>query len=286
MSNLIDQKFTVLEQIILNNKTPHSIILEVDNCEDGLLLAKKIAKLIFCSSNNDITSLNCNKCNVCSLVDSNNYPDLKILSTDGNWIKKQQLLDMKQDFINKSILNNKRIYIISEAEKLNPASSNSLLKFLEEPEDDIIAILLTTNKYLLLDTIISRCQIFNFKDSDYLINDDYREKVDIILDYFFKKKNFFIDYKYLYEDVFVDKQNSKSLLSELEKSFLSYLINEDICLNFKYKNVNLEDIILFVKIIEVEKQKLEYNINFKMWLDSFFSKIIGDVYVRNSSCNC
>ena len=38
-------------------------------------------------------------------------------------------------------------YIIKNAERLNPSSANTILKFLEEPEDNIIAILLTNNRY-------------------------------------------------------------------------------------------------------------------------------------------
>ena len=68
---------------------------------------------------------------------------------------------MQQEFSKKAITGNKKIYIITEADKLNPASANSILKFLEEPEENIIAILMVENKYQLLDTIVSRCQIIS-----------------------------------------------------------------------------------------------------------------------------
>ncbi len=48
--------------------------------------------------------------------------------------KKDQLLTLQEDFRMKSIEGSKRIYIISEADKLNVQAANSILKFLEEPE--------------------------------------------------------------------------------------------------------------------------------------------------------
>lgn len=287
MVDSYSDNLSILEHIIINNRLPHAILLEVDDCNESLTIVKNIAKLILCNNKEkSLDDLNCSKCNICNLIDNDNYPDLKIISSDGNWIKKQQLLDLQADFNNKSMLNNKRIYVINEADKLNTSSSNSLLKFLEEPEDDIIAILLTTNRYLLLDTIISRCQIFNLKKLDYSIDQEYYDKTSNLLEYFIKKRNLFLDYKYLNEEIFIDKQNTKKLLTEIEKYFLSYLVgmtDEDI--STQMKNVEIDDIILYVKIIESEKQKLEFNINFKMWLDSFFSRIIGEVYGRNSSSN-
>ena len=287
MVDALNNNISILEHIIINDKLPHAILIEVDDCNEGLNLVKKIVKLILCNNKDkNLNALNCGKCNICNLVDSDNYPDLKIINSDGNWIKKQQLIDLQNDFNNKSILDNKRIYVINEAEKLNASSSNSLLKFLEEPEDDIIAILLTTNRYLLLDTIISRCQIFNCKNSDYSLDMDNYDNTTNLLEYFTKKRNFFLDYKYLNEQVFVDKINTKKILSEVEKCFLSYLLgvsNDEI--KNKMESLDVEDIILYVKIIEMEKQKLQYNINFKMWLDSFYSRIIGEVYGRNSCGN-
>lgn len=287
MVDSYSDNLSVLEHIIINNRLPHAILLEVDDCNKSLTTVKNIAKLILCNNKEkSLDGLNCSKCNICNLIDNDNYPDLKIISSDGNWIKKQQLLDLQADFNNKSMLDNKRIYVINEADKLNTSSSNSLLKFLEEPEDDIIAILLTTNRYLLLDTIISRCQIFNLKKLDYSIDQEYYDKTSNLLEYFIKKRNLFLDYKYLNEEIFIDKQNTKKLLTEIEKYFLSYLVgltDEDI--STRMKNIEIDDIILYVKIIESEKQKLEFNINFKMWLDSFFSRIIGEVYGRNSSSN-
>ena len=73
------------------------------------------------------------------------YTELKIVKPNGQFIKKEQLLELQNSVLNKPVEANKIIYIIKNAERLNSSSANSILKFLEEPEDNIIAILLTDN---------------------------------------------------------------------------------------------------------------------------------------------
>ena len=68
----------------------------------------------------------------------------------------------------KSVSSEKKVYIINGVENLNIAASNSILKFLEEPEENIIAILVCDNINNVLETIISRCQVINLKLSSLL----------------------------------------------------------------------------------------------------------------------
>src|SRR5690606_2268380 len=56
-----------------------------------------------------------------------------------------------------------KIYIIDEVHMLSAAAFNAFLKTLEEPPSYAIFILATTEKHKILPTILSRCQIFDFK---------------------------------------------------------------------------------------------------------------------------
>ncbi len=56
-----------------------------------------------------------------------------------------------------------KVYIIDEAHMLTKEAFNALLKTLEEPPKHVIFILATTEKHKVLDTILSRCQVFDFK---------------------------------------------------------------------------------------------------------------------------
>ena len=56
----------------------------------------------------------------------------------------------------------RKIYIVSRADRMNSSSANTLLKFLEEPDGDVTAILLTDSYQSMLPTIRSRCQRISF----------------------------------------------------------------------------------------------------------------------------
>ena len=77
-------------------------------------------------------------------------------------IKIAQIRNIKTFLSQKSINSEKKIVLISDAHLLNEAASNCLLKTLEEPSNGIF-ILLTSKLNLLLNTIISRCQIIRFR---------------------------------------------------------------------------------------------------------------------------
>ncbi len=81
-------------------------------------------------------------------------------------IRIEQIRNIKTFLGQKSIESDKKIVLIVDAHLLNEAASNCLLKTLEEPTNGIF-ILLTTRLNLLLETIISRCQLIRFKSFSY-----------------------------------------------------------------------------------------------------------------------
>ena len=90
-------------------------------------------------------------------------PDLeKTIKSGSEIIKIAQIRNIKTFLSQKSITSEKKIVLIIDAHLLNEAASNCLLKTLEEPSNGIF-ILLTSKLNLLLDTIISRCQIIRFQ---------------------------------------------------------------------------------------------------------------------------
>ena len=81
-------------------------------------------------------------------------------------IRIEQIRNIKSFLSRKSIESGGKIVLIDDAHLLNEAASNCLLKTLEEPTNGIF-ILLTSRLNLLLDTIISRCQLIRFKSFSY-----------------------------------------------------------------------------------------------------------------------
>jgi len=120
--------------------------------------------------------------NVEERITNNNHPDFLIIEPDSllatkssgsidlekkiksgsEIIKIAQIRNIKTFLGQKSINSEKKIVLIIDAHLLNEAASNCLLKTLEEPSNGIF-ILLTSKLNLLLNTIISRCQIVRFR---------------------------------------------------------------------------------------------------------------------------
>lgn len=262
--------YNLINSIVNNNKISHAYLIEVDNYDTDYKCIMDFVKMIICNSNDAAVN---------DMIDSGNYPDLKIIEPDGNSIKKSQLIKLQEDFRNKSFLNNRMIYIIKEADKLNDSSGNTILKFLEEPEDDIVGILVTTNRYKVIDTILSRCQVISIQDG--VTNSDCDEIVLELLKFIIKKDDLFINYQYISDNILVDKHIAKDVLSRLENillQYLNYYSDKNVYCDNKVisilSNISTDKLIRYIAVIEEEVKKFEFNINYKLWLDSFFAKLI------------
>jgi len=262
--------FDFTSKIISKSKLSHAYLIEVGDYENDFEYILDFVKMIILNCKYDELEAN----NVSSLIDNNNYSDLMIIEPDGQWIKKGQLLKLQEEFSNKSLLNNKRVYIIKQSDKLNSSSANTILKFLEEPNEDIVAILLTTNRYQVIDTILSRCQILNLKEEFNLklISDSTREFFKFLL----KKEELFIKYNYIFNNLMTDKNEAKKILSEIQYLLLYFVNNkEEFSKEFDIKYYNVDKFIEYSSIIEDEISKLDFNVNYKLWLDCLFSRLIG-----------
>ena len=148
-------------------KLSHAYLFNLNNNVYAEDMIMSFVKSIMCKYHTDKEEYN--NCYVCKRIDDGNFPDLKRIYPDGMWIKKEQLDELQQTFSTKPIESLRRGYIQYEVDKLNKSAANSLLKFLEEPLDGIIAILVTNNINQMLNTIISRCRILTFNKNN--VND-------------------------------------------------------------------------------------------------------------------
>ena len=83
---------------------------------------------------------------------------LRGLNLTDRTLKKSRCLRLIMKMTRKGYEPGRKIYIISRADRMNVAAANTLLKFLEEPEGEVTAILLTDSYQSILPTIQSRCQ--------------------------------------------------------------------------------------------------------------------------------
>ncbi len=147
----------ILINSIVNNKLSHAYLFAGPRGIGKTSMAKIFAKAVNCLDFNlDV----CNKCSNCIECDENSVDIIEIDAASNNGV--DQIRDLKNK-INIVPSNLKyKVYIIDEVHMLTNSAFNALLKTLEEPPSYIIFILATTEFYEVPETIVSRCQCFNF----------------------------------------------------------------------------------------------------------------------------
>lgn len=296
--------YNIMYNTIKKEKYSHAYLIETNGSHEGMNVALAFAKALLCPKKNT-TKENCEECNLCQTIDSGNAIEVKIINADGLWIKKDQINDLQQEFSRKAIIGQKKIYIINGVEKLNIASANSILKFLEEPEEGIIAILITGNISQVLETIVSRCLIIPLKkekdvqynstiealDKLLFINDEKNfsnnpQKCDIIL----KLLNFVIYYEekgistiahlpQLLEGIYDNKEDSElffDILTLIYKDVLNVKCGGQAQYFFDYKEkidklinmISINKICERITLIIKAKEKLKINANFNLLVDN------------------
>jgi DNA polymerase-3 subunit delta' len=104
----------------------------------------------------------CGACLSCRKMAANEHTDVETIAPDGQFIKINQMREMSNKAQFRPYIGRRRVYIIDDADRLNEAASNSILKVLEEPPETTLLILVTSKPYQLLETIRSRCQVLSF----------------------------------------------------------------------------------------------------------------------------
>ena len=267
--------YSIMKNAINTSKISHAYMFEIDDNLDVEEFEKDICKILINSDDKDINIL----------IDNNNYPNIKKVQADGLWIKKEQIQEVQSDFRKESYDNNLKIYIIEDASKLNKSSGNTLLKFLEEPEKNIVAVLLTKNKYSVIKTIMSRCiNISLIKKSFIEISEEDISYKAVELIEIYKAQAL----PYLYELILkaeLERKELYEMFENMQKIYNDFLhINNDIKVEYNYFSQNKLSYIKFdnnndliIKKINAIQKNSEYmknNVNIKTILD----KIIIDVY--------
>ena len=104
----------------------------------------------------------CGNCKPCRKIQSGNHPDIIRLKPSGVFIKIDQIRALCQTLAMKPYEAGMRVVLISDAQAMNPAAGNALLKVLEEPPTGTILILVANHTADLLPTIVSRCRHIRF----------------------------------------------------------------------------------------------------------------------------
>ena len=131
-------------------------------------MAQFIAKSLFCTDK--VGVLPCEKCRNCKLIEQEEFPDVTIIRPINQFIKTERIRELVGQFAQSGIENPRQVFIIEQADKMHVNAANSLLKVIEEPQSEIYIFFLTSDEEMMLPTIRSRTQIFQFKKQEALIS--------------------------------------------------------------------------------------------------------------------
>lgn len=161
-SDLIGQENIVkaLSNAINLNKIAHAYLLCGPRGTGKTTTARIIAKSLNCA--NGPTLEPCGVCPSCKdIINSTPIDVIEIDAASNRKVEDARNILEKIQFV--PVNGHFKIYIIDEVHMLTTEAFNTLLKTLEEPPENVIFILATTEPHKVLDTIISRCQRFDFR---------------------------------------------------------------------------------------------------------------------------
>lgn len=283
--------YDLLLKDIENNCVTHAYLIDENNCSDSFELILSFVKTLLCKNITENNS-NCGCCSVCMRIDDGNYPEVKIISPDGSYIKKQQIIDLQHEFSRAAIEGNKRIYIIRDCEKMKSETANSMLKFLEEPEEGIVAILMTNNINNVLSTIVSRCKIIklnNFLMENHELDDNLENlAINFVNELENKGIETLISIKDIWFSVIGTKDRDKMVMVfdrmvDIYYDVLNIMIKKkqtkctkwNVIIENISKLNSLDDVLKKINVLLEAKDSIKFNVNSALLIDSVIVSIGG-----------
>jgi DNA polymerase-3 subunit delta' len=177
-----EKAISAIQNAFAGDKVAHAYIFAGSDGVGKFTTAKEFAKLLLCKKpveRDDFTD-SCGDCESCRLFDAGSHSDFEhvykeLIKFTKEGKDKETPVDFPIDVVREFVLDKvnqrpalstRRVFVLTEAEKLNNQSQNCLLKVLEEPPLYCCIILVCTRPDKLLPTIRSRCQILRFGPID------------------------------------------------------------------------------------------------------------------------
>ena len=168
----------MLRRMLKNNRVPHSLLFAGEEGVGKRQFALELAKSFVCLNPQDFEA--CDSCAACRRADKfafpkpddkkeeyekvffSEHPDAGMVIPYKNSILVNAVRDLEKEANFRPFEAKARFFIIDDADKMNDAASNALLKTLEEPAQTVYLFLITSRPDALLQTILSRCQTLRF----------------------------------------------------------------------------------------------------------------------------
>jgi len=168
---------TALKRMLVSDRLPGALLFTGEEGIGKKLFALEVARALNCRTPKDHEA--CGVCSSCTRIGKLNYPqrddaeewtqiiwtdhpDVGLVVAPKRVLRVEQMRQIEKEANFRPFEGKARVFLIDEADKLNDASANALLKVLEEPPRTSHLILITARPAMLLPTILSRCQMIRF----------------------------------------------------------------------------------------------------------------------------
>ena len=166
----------ILRNQIKNGKISHAYLFSGTRGTGKTSAAKVFARAINCLNPKDGEP--CNECDVCRGILNGTITDVIEMDAASN-NSVENIRQIRQEVVYATVDVKYRVYIIDEVHMLTTSAFNALLKTLEEPPENVVFILATTEQHKIPVTILSRCLKFDFNR---LTEEDLYNRIKFVLD--------------------------------------------------------------------------------------------------------
>jgi DNA polymerase III subunit delta' len=172
-----DPAIAWLRSAYLADRLPHGLIFAGPVGVGKATTARAMAALFLCENPDETKP--CGKCESCRVFDSGTHPDCHVITKEliryHDKTGKSKGIDLSIHVLRpeliepagrKAVMGRGKVFVVEQAELMNPQAQNALLKTLEEPAGRTLIVLLTDQPGAMLQTIRSRCQVVRFTALD------------------------------------------------------------------------------------------------------------------------
>jgi DNA polymerase-3 subunit delta' len=157
----VSRPIAALAAQIRKEDVPHAWLLAGPRGSGKRSAAVAMAAALDCEVEPNV---GCGRCSACLRISRHRYPDVHHVVPEGPLIPVATIREQVIPEAYRSPFEGRRkVFVIEEAERMNPEAQNALLKTLEEPQPDTVFILISDRSEELLDTVRSRCRTIHLE---------------------------------------------------------------------------------------------------------------------------